>query len=129
MTIFLKSSTSRVGVAVLLLAFNAGCGDSDGDPDGSANGGSAAKGGTASGGSAAKGGTAAGGASNGGSADTGGSGGDAGTGITGVPVDLGVAQDYVILAKTGISTVPTSAITGNLGVVKSYVRKNSKVRR
>jgi Ice-binding-like/Bacterial Ig-like domain len=34
----------------------------------------------------------------------------------GLPVDLGAAGDYVILAKTGISTVPTSAITGNLGV-------------
>ena len=68
------------------------------------------------GGSTGKGGSATGGASNGGSADTGGSGGDAGTGVPGVPVDLGVAEDYVILAKTGISTVPTSAITGNLGV-------------
>jgi hypothetical protein len=38
------------------------------------------------------------------------------------PVDLGAASDlagagaYVILAKTGISTVPTSAMTGNLGI-------------
>lgn len=32
------------------------------------------------------------------------------------PVDLGAAAGYVILAKTGISTVPTSAITGNLGI-------------
>jgi hypothetical protein len=31
-------------------------------------------------------------------------------------VDLGVAENYVILAKAGISTVPTSAVTGNLGV-------------
>jgi hypothetical protein len=31
-------------------------------------------------------------------------------------VNLGVAGDYVILAKTGISTVPTSDITGNIGV-------------
>jgi len=116
MTIYLKSSTSQAGVAVLLLAFNAGCGDSDGDPDGSANGGSAAKGGAASGGSAAKGGTANGGASNGGSAASSGSGAEGGSATPGVPVDLGVAQDYVILAKTGISTVPTSAITGNLGV-------------
>ncbi len=32
------------------------------------------------------------------------------------PVELGTAATYVILAKTGITTVPTSAITGNLGV-------------
>jgi hypothetical protein len=31
-------------------------------------------------------------------------------------VDLGTAGEYAILAKTGISTVPTSAITGDLGV-------------
>ncbi|KAJ1485243.1 IBP-8 [Baffinella frigidus] len=32
------------------------------------------------------------------------------------PVLLGFAGDFVILAKTGISTVPASAITGNIGV-------------
>ncbi len=31
-------------------------------------------------------------------------------------VNLGSAANYVILAKTGISTVPTSAITGDLGL-------------
>jgi hypothetical protein len=31
-------------------------------------------------------------------------------------VDLGKAGSYVILAKSGISTVPTSAVTGNLGI-------------
>jgi hypothetical protein len=31
-------------------------------------------------------------------------------------VNLGTAKNYVILAESGISTVPTSAITGNLGV-------------
>jgi hypothetical protein len=31
-------------------------------------------------------------------------------------VHLGTAQDYVILAKTGISTVPDSKITGDIGV-------------
>jgi hypothetical protein len=36
--------------------------------------------------------------------------------IPGNPVDLGTAGDYVILAKSAISTVPTSAITGNVGV-------------
>jgi len=32
------------------------------------------------------------------------------------PVLLGLAGDFVILTKAGISTVPTSAITGNIGV-------------
>ena len=31
-------------------------------------------------------------------------------------VNLGTAGTYAILAKSGVSTVPTSAITGNLGV-------------
>jgi hypothetical protein len=34
----------------------------------------------------------------------------------GLPVMLGMAGNFVILAKSGISTVPTSAITGNIGV-------------
>jgi hypothetical protein len=33
-----------------------------------------------------------------------------------LPVELGTAGDFVILAKTGISTVPASAVTGNIGV-------------
>jgi len=33
-----------------------------------------------------------------------------------LPLTLGVAGGYAILAKSGVSTVPTSAITGNLGV-------------
>src|SRR5674476_137760 len=32
------------------------------------------------------------------------------------PVGLGTAGDFVILAKTGISSVPSSIITGNIGV-------------
>jgi len=31
-------------------------------------------------------------------------------------VNLGTALDFVILAKSGIATIPTSAITGNIGV-------------
>jgi hypothetical protein len=34
----------------------------------------------------------------------------------GVSVDLGTAGNFVILAKSGISTVPTSAVTGNIGL-------------
>lgn len=32
------------------------------------------------------------------------------------PVNLGMAGDYAILSKTGISTVPNSKVTGNIGV-------------
>ena len=32
------------------------------------------------------------------------------------PVDLGTAGTYAILTKTGISSVPDSVITGNIGV-------------
>ncbi|HEX9950586.1 MAG TPA: ice-binding family protein [Rubricoccaceae bacterium] len=32
------------------------------------------------------------------------------------PVLLGAAENYVVLAKTGISTVPAAVITGNIGV-------------
>lgn len=35
---------------------------------------------------------------------------------TDVPVDLGTAADYAILAKAAISTVPTALITGHIGV-------------
>ncbi len=38
------------------------------------------------------------------------------TASTLAPVPLGAAINYVILAKSAISTVPTSAITGNLGL-------------
>ena len=41
-----------------------------------------------------------------------------------IPVQLGMAGDYSILAKAAISNVPTSAITGNLGLspaAASYV--------
>jgi ice-binding like protein len=39
-----------------------------------------------------------------------------GAGFGPAPVTLGAAGTYVILAKSGISNVPTSAITGNLGL-------------
>lgn len=32
------------------------------------------------------------------------------------PVELGLAGDFVILSKAGISTIPNSSITGNIGV-------------
>jgi ice-binding like protein/Big-like domain-containing protein len=36
--------------------------------------------------------------------------------VPGNPVELGTAGDYVILAKTAISTVPTSAVTGDMAI-------------
>jgi hypothetical protein len=37
-------------------------------------------------------------------------------GTPALPVGLGAAASYVILAKSGIATVPTSTVTGNLGI-------------
>jgi ice-binding like protein len=45
-----------------------------------------------------------------------GTGGVGGVGIGPAPVNLGTAGDFVILAKSGISTVPSSALTGDIGV-------------
>jgi hypothetical protein len=36
--------------------------------------------------------------------------------VSPLPVDLGTAGNFAILSKSGISTVPTSAITGDIGV-------------
>lgn len=74
-------------VALMLAVLVAGCGDSGG------------------GGSAAGSPTAAG----------------AGTGVGGngrgpAPVDLGAAGSYVILAESAVTNVPTSAVTGNVGL-------------
>jgi hypothetical protein len=46
----------------------------------------------------------------------GGAGGGAGSSGALLPVNLASAGDFAILAKTGISTVPTSTVTGNLGL-------------
>ena len=41
---------------------------------------------------------------------------DGAANLSKLAVSLGAAGNYVILAKTGIATVPTSAVTGNLGI-------------
>jgi len=46
----------------------------------------------------------------------GGGGGGGGSGIGPVAINLGAAGNYVILSKSGISTVPASVITGDIGV-------------
>lgn len=38
------------------------------------------------------------------------------TSAAGLPVNLGTAGDFAILAKAGVSTVPTSAVTGDIGL-------------
>lgn len=45
----------------------------------------------------------------------GGAGGGGGGGGSGA-VGLGLASDYAVLAKTGVSTVPASSVTGNVGL-------------
>lgn len=101
---------SKLGLAVLLLSFGAACGSEDGSPAaGSTSGGSTGASGSsgqngaassASGGTIANGGNPTGGPSQ----------------LAPGAVNLGSAGNYVILAKSGISTVPPSVITGNLGV-------------
>eukprot|EP00445_Apocalathium_hangoei_P043544 CAMPEP_0203971894 /NCGR_PEP_ID=MMETSP0359-20131031/98721_1 /ASSEMBLY_ACC=CAM_ASM_000338 /TAXON_ID=268821 /ORGANISM="Scrippsiella Hangoei, Strain SHTV-5" /LENGTH=54 /DNA_ID=CAMNT_0050909903 /DNA_START=21 /DNA_END=182 /DNA_ORIENTATION=+ len=39
----------------------------------------------------------------------------AAAGVRALDVDLGTAGNFAILSKAGISTVPTSAITGDIG--------------
>jgi hypothetical protein len=137
-----KRSTSivlvRTGAACMLLSLGLGCGSSKvtSSTDGGAGGSPTGTGGTTGtgGAHAAGGATATGGATSaGGTPGTGatpGSGGTTGTGgatdggtsvggstsVAGAAVNLRSAGDYVILAKSGISTVPPAAITGNLGV-------------
>jgi hypothetical protein len=103
------SNMSKAGTALLMLSLAAGCGSvsaqtgQDG-ASGSSGDGSAGIGGAGTGG----------GGTGGGKTDAGRT--DGSTGALGTPVDLATAANFVILAETGISTVPPSVITGNLGV-------------
>jgi hypothetical protein len=94
------SSIWKPAAALLLLSFANACGDAEADPSG------------------------VGGSSNG----TGAGGETANTAGAGAgqdpPIELGTAGDYVILAKTGIATVPPSVITGDIGcspVAATYI--------
>jgi len=98
-----------------------GGGTKTGGVGGSTSGGTGGTGGSTSGGSGGSNHAGANGALGGSGADAGTAGADTGNG--GEPngddpsrIELGTAENYVILAKTGISTVPTSAVIGNLGV-------------
>lgn len=103
------------------------CSDGDGDDDDDTGGmtdespsaGSGASGGSRAGGGGANAGSS--GASAGSSSANSGSSGATNDGGVmaedgGMPVDLGSASDFAILAKTGISTVPQSEITGDIGL-------------
>jgi hypothetical protein len=127
-----RTILSNAGAALFLLSLASGCGssssaaagaDRDGSPlpTGGADAGRGGQSTSAGGTTSASGGGHAGGAGGatdaGGATSAGGAGGDAGpTPTAGLPVDLGTAAHYVALAKSGISTVPTSKVTGDLGV-------------
>jgi hypothetical protein len=123
-----KGSSSRFIFVVPVLAVVSGACVDGASPAGGVDGGNASSSGDAkSSGSSGGGNASSGGSSGGGNASSGGSSGasSSSTGI-GAPdgaksastpaVNLGTAGNYAILAQAGISNVPTSAITGNLGV-------------
>jgi Ice-binding-like len=117
-------------LALLLGSLGVACGSADGATasvdsgtasggDGDASGGGGGNtgdDGSAAGGNAGDDSGGAGAAEEGGDANDGGN--DLGTGTVGSPggVSLGTAGGFAILSKAGISTVPTSAVTGNIGV-------------
>ena len=106
------------GSAFLLLSLASACSDDDPESVSTSGGGhsgaSAGRSGASAGHSGANAGSAA---TNAGSSadDAGGAGPDDG-GAPGLAVELGTAANYVILAKSGVSTVPTAAITGDVGL-------------
>jgi hypothetical protein len=123
----IKSTLSKTGAAFVLASLALACGGIDAggamDDGGGSNGARTTDGGSGgSNGAGATGGSTGGGSggSDGTGATDGGSGGDAGvqlgTNPSRLAVNLRTAGGFVILAKSGISTVPTSVVTGNLGV-------------
>jgi hypothetical protein len=107
-TTWMRSSFTRSGAAVALVALLGACGastSSANDTDAEATG--------DGGGSIDAAGNPDGGRGDG--ADGGNVDAD-GNALAPDAVALGMAGTYAILAKSGISTVPTSAVTGNLGV-------------
>jgi hypothetical protein len=97
------SRLSTLGAALLVASLGTGCGDDD------AAGSFDADGGVAEG----EAGSDGGGSSQGGDASIPK---DSGTPTAPFAVELGTAGSFVILSKSGVSTVPTSAVTGDVGV-------------
>jgi hypothetical protein len=113
-------NASKTGFALLAIglcscASSDGAGTGDGGGAGQTEGGGAAPndGEVATGSDAAPGG---GGATPGTDAHTGENTMDGASAGSALAVNLGSAANYAILAKTAISTVPTSAVTGDLGI-------------
>ncbi len=109
-----KYGALHVGSALLLVSLGVACTNSD-------NGGAADSGNSSSGGTDTDGAAATDGASsdqdgNAGSALDAPNSTDSGGTRSANAVNLGTAGEYAILAKSAISTVPTSVVTGNLGV-------------
>jgi hypothetical protein len=119
-TLMLMSKCFKMGNACLLIYLGTACGSSGA---GASDGGNPSVGGNVSDqGNPSDGGNPPTMAdlSDGGNPPVGGSPSEGGAAPDGgsltLPVNLGTAANYAILAKSGISTVPTSAITGNLGI-------------
>jgi Ice-binding-like len=120
---------SQTAALMLLLACAAGCGSvspqttSDGGPNdaksssGGAGGAKSSTGGSGGAGGA-KSSTGGNGGAGGAKSSTGGSGGAGGVPAVGgaLAVNLRTAGNYVILAESGISTVPPAVITGDVGI-------------
>ena len=110
-----KSSLSLLGASLFVLSLSAGCGSvgaqtsSDGGPNGGSGGHGSGGNGSGGNGSGGNGGLP-------GSAGAGGGNSGGTTGAAGTPVNLRTAGNYVILAESGISTVPPAVVTGDLGV-------------
>ncbi len=100
------SHVLKVGAGFALASLVFACGSSDGDASSGASDGGAndARSGSDSG---------VGGGGDGGSNDAGVL---IGTNPSRLAVNLGMAGNFAVLAKSGISSVPTSAITGDIGV-------------
>jgi hypothetical protein len=100
-------SLSLLGASLFVLSLSVGCGSvgSQTPNDGGPNDGKSSGGGGGSGNSGLTGSGGAGGGKTGGT-----------TGAAGTAVNLRTAGNYVILAESGISTVPPSVVTGDMGV-------------
>ncbi|HEX2873713.1 MAG TPA: ice-binding family protein [Polyangiaceae bacterium] len=124
---FARSLSVCFGAVLPLTALTAACSSDESSPSEQvggdaaiggeqASGGSgASEGGVASGASSSSGGVAAAGENTGASGQTA-SGGAAETTIGPAPVDLGTASNYAIVAKSAISNVPTSVVTGDVAL-------------
>ena len=106
-------TSSKTGAAFLLASLGLACGSTGGGGATATDGGHAGDGGASS---SSGGGGPGDGASPGDGNTSGEASLEAGDPASTLPVNLGAADDFVILAKSGISTVPTSAVTGNIGV-------------